>query len=94
MMHASRRLRELLAQLTPLVSIGVFDCVSAKIAQHAGFQLVSISGNTLTASLVGLPDLGLITMTEVAQQAHNIANSVDIPVLVDGDRGTRPMLNK
>ena len=86
-MSAGKRLRALLAKGEPIVSIGVFDCFSAKIAQHAGFQLVSISGNTLTASLVGLPDLGLITMTEVANQAHNIAESVDIPVLADGDTG-------
>lgn len=92
-MRQSVQLRALLAEQKKILSIGVFDCFSAKLAEHAGFQLVSISGNTLTASLVGLPDLGLITMTEVAHQAHNIADSVGIPVLADGDTGYGNALN-
>lgn len=92
-MHQSTRLKSLLSEGRSLVSIGVYDCFSAKIAEHAGYPLVSISGNTLTASLVGLPDLGLITMTEVATQARNIADSVQVPVLADGDTGYGNALN-
>lgn len=92
-MHTSTRLRSLLAGTQPLVSIGVYDCFSAMIAEHAGYPLVSISGNTLTASLLGLPDLGLITMTEVATQGHNIAGAVGVPVLADGDTGYGNALN-
>jgi 2-methylisocitrate lyase-like PEP mutase family enzyme len=85
--NQSAKLRELLSKQQSVVSIGVYDCFSAMIAEHAGHAVVSISGNTLTASLLGLPDIGLITMTEVATQAQNIADAVGIPVLVDGDTG-------
>ncbi len=92
-MHQSARLRTLLADDRPLLSVGVYDCFSAKIGEHAGFPVLSISGNALTASLLGLPDLGLITMTEVVNQARNIANSVEVPVLADGDTGYGNALN-
>lgn len=92
-MHQSARLRTLLAGDRPLLSVGVYDCFSAKIGEHAGFPVLSISGNALTASLLGLPDLGLITMTEVVNQARNIANSVEVPVLADGDTGYGNALN-
>lgn len=92
-MHRSTRMRALLAGRDPILSVGVYDCFSAKIAEHAGFPVLSISGNALTASLLGLPDLGLITMTEVVNQARNIANSVDVPVLADADTGYGNALN-
>lgn len=92
-MHQSAQLRTLLADDRPLLSVGVYDCFSAKIGEHAGFPVLSISGNALTASLLGLPDLGLITMTEVVNQARNIANSVEVPVLADGDTGYGNALN-
>ncbi len=92
-MHQAAQLRALLAKEEPVVSIGVYDCFSAKISEHAGFPVLSISGNALTASLLGLPDLGLITMTEVVNQARNIANSVEVPVLADADTGYGNVLN-
>jgi 2-methylisocitrate lyase-like PEP mutase family enzyme len=87
------KLRALLATSQPLLSMGIYDCFSARTAERAGFELLSISGNALTASLLGLPDLGLITMTEVALQARRIADCVDIPVLADGDTGYGNVLN-
>lgn len=92
-MRQSARLRALLASQPTLLAMGVYDCFSAKIAEHAGFPVLSISGNALTASLLGLPDMGLITMTEVVTQARNIANSVEVPVLADGDTGYGNALN-
>jgi 2-methylisocitrate lyase-like PEP mutase family enzyme len=92
-MNRSSRMRELLAGGQPLLSVGVYDCFSAKIGEQAGFPVLSISGNALTASLLGLPDLGLTTMTEVVNQARNIANSVEVPVLADGDTGYGNALN-
>lgn len=87
------QMRKLLASDSPILSIGVYDCFSAKIAEYAKFPVLSISGNALTASLLGLPDLGLITMTEVVNQAKNIASSVNVPVLADGDTGYGNALN-
>jgi 2-methylisocitrate lyase-like PEP mutase family enzyme len=87
------KLRSLLATHGGLVSIGVYDCFSAKLAAQAGYPVLSISGNALTASLLGFPDLGLMTMSEVVSQARNIAASVDVPVLADGDTGYGNALN-
>ncbi len=92
-MSGAAKLRALLATSQPLLSMGIYDCFSARTAERAGFELLSISGNALTASLLGLPDLGLITMTEVALQARRIADCVDIPVLADGDTGYGNVLN-
>lgn len=83
----ARRLRELLAAPGPVLSPGVYDCISAKIVERAGFPVAAISGAGLSASLLGYPDVGLTTMTEVVTAAHNIARSVDIPVTVDADTG-------
>ena len=92
-MLQSTRLRALLAGPNPLPSIGIYDCFSARVAAHAGIPVLSISGNALTASVLGFPDLGLITMSEVVAAARNIANSVDVPVLADGDTGYGNSLN-
>lgn len=92
-MSGAAKLRALLATSQPLLSMGIYDCFSARTAERAGFELLSISGNALTASLLGLPDLGLITMTEVAGQARRIADCVDVPVLADGDTGYGNVLN-
>lgn len=92
-MNGAKRLRELLAQPGPIISPGVFDCVSAKVAERAGFPAASISGAALTASILGYPDVGLQTMPEILNQARNIARSVDIPVIVDGDTGFGNALN-
>lgn len=92
-MTQARNLRALLAQPQPLLSVGVYDCFSAMVAAHAGIPVLSISGNALTASLLGFPDLGLMTMSEVVSQARNIVNAVNVPVLADGDTGYGNALN-
>ena len=71
----------------PLVSPGVYDCISAKIVQRAGFDCAFISGSSVTASILGFPDVGLESMPEVLTQARNIARAVDIPVIVDAGAG-------
>lgn len=92
-MNGAKRIRELLASPGPILCPGVFDCVSAKVAERVGFPAISISGAALTASVLGYPDVGLQTMPEVLNQARNIARSVEIPVLVDGDTGYGNALN-
>ncbi len=86
-------MRYLLTRDGPLVSPGVYDCLSARIVQQAGFDCAFISGAALTASVLGYPDLGLESMREVLEQARNIARSVDIPVLVDVDTGYGNAIN-
>lgn len=93
MIHGAKRLRELLAQPGVLLCPGTYDCVSAKVAERAGFPVLSISGAALTASVLGYPDVGLQTMPETLNQARNIARCVNVPVTVDADTGYGNALN-
>lgn len=89
----ARRLRELLAGPGPVVAPGVYDCISARIVERAGFPAAFISGAAVTASILGYPDVGLQTMPEILNQARNIARSVEIPVIADVDTGYGNALN-
>ena len=66
---------------------GVGDPLCAKLVERAGFQAVFLSGYAASAALLGAPDVGLLTMTEMAECAARIADSVEIPVFADGDNG-------
>jgi methylisocitrate lyase len=81
----TRRLRELIDQQT-LVLPGAFNALTAIQIERAGFSAVYISGAALAATR-GLPDLGLLTMTEVLSDAATIAHAVSIPALADVDTG-------
>jgi len=65
---------------------GAFNPLSAKLIQDKGFEGVYISGAVISADL-GLPDVGLTTLTEVATRARQIARMTDLPSLVDADTG-------
>jgi 2-methylisocitrate lyase-like PEP mutase family enzyme len=89
----STRLRSLLAAPGPLVAPCAYDCVSARIIERAGFPLILHGGYNSAASLLGVPDLGLISMTEMIYAARNIAAAVSVPVLIDVDDGFGDVLN-
>jgi methylisocitrate lyase len=75
------------------VSCGVWDCLSAKIAARAGFKTVVVSGYAVSASYLGEPDFGLLTMTDVLGVAQRIIRATDVSVIVDGDTGFGGALN-
>lgn len=79
--------REALRAKKPLILPGVFNALAAKMAERIGFLAVYQSGAALSAGLAGLPDVGLITQTEFAEQGRYLAQSVSIPVLSDADTG-------
>jgi methylisocitrate lyase len=80
------RLRELIAE--GCVSMpGVPNAAFARQVEHAGFDAVYVSGAGLANMTAGLPDIGLLTLTEVARLAGWIAQAVDIPAIVDADTG-------
>ena len=85
-----RRLRELLATTT-LVLPGAFNALSAMQIERAGFDAIYVSGAALAAAR-GLPDIGLLSMTEVVSDAATIANAVALPSLTDVDTGFGPPL--
>lgn len=92
-MNARLKLKELLQspEITQVPS--VFDGISARMAQATGFQAISVTGNGVAASLLGRPDVGLVSLTESSQVARNIAGAVDIPVIFDADTGYGTALN-
>ncbi len=92
-MGQARRLRELLGQPGPIVAPGIYDGISARVAERAGFPAAFISGAAVTASVLGYPDVGLQTMPEILNQARNMARVVDIPMIVDIDTGYGNALN-
>lgn len=70
-----------------LILPGAYDALSAKIIEQAGFKAVTLGGYPTSASLLAKPDVSLLTLTEMVSHARYIAESVDIPLFVDGDTG-------
>jgi 2-methylisocitrate lyase-like PEP mutase family enzyme len=68
-------------------SVGVFDALSARLAERAGFDVLFLSGFGVSASLLGQPDFGLLTQSEVLDAARRVVRAVRVPVIVDGDTG-------
>jgi len=79
------RLRELLSKPGMLVAPGAHDVMSARIVEAEGFQAVYLGGFATSASMLGIPDHSLITMTELLAQARNVAAAVSIPIISDID---------
>jgi 2,3-dimethylmalate lyase len=87
------RLRELLDSGQTIVAPGAFDPLAARLVEAAGFAAVYMTGFGTSAALLGRPDVGLLTMTEMADNAGRIAACVDIPVIADADTGYGNPLN-
>jgi 2,3-dimethylmalate lyase len=87
------RLRELLARSEPLVAPGAYDALSARLVEQAGFDVVYMTGFGSTAALAGRPDVGLLTGTEMVDNARRIAAAVDVPVIADADTGYGNAIN-
>lgn len=79
-------LKTILADHAPAVAPGVFDGLSAHLARQAGFPVLYASGGAIARSM-GLPDLGLVGMAEMAGRLGQIVEATDCPVLADGDTG-------
>lgn len=83
---AARRLRALLARQEALVAPFVFDGLQARLAEEAGFEAVYMTGFG-TAAAYGVPDVGLLGLAEMAENARVIAGAVGVPVVCDADTG-------
>lgn len=86
-------LKRLLEDRRPLVGVGAFNALTAKLIERAGFDLVYLSGAGLANSWSALPDIGLLTLTEVVQQTRWMARSTRLPVIVDADTGFGEAIN-
>ena len=87
------RIEQLLQQLGSIAFPGIFDTLSAKIAERVGFPMGFVSGYSVAATAIGEPDMGLLTQTELIDRARRICMSVKIPVIVDADTGYGNPLN-
>jgi 2-methylisocitrate lyase-like PEP mutase family enzyme len=86
------RLRALLKQDGMVIAPGAYDCISARVIAQAGFPAVYMTGAG-TAATLGYPDFGLITMSEMADNAGRLAAAVTVPVIADADTGYGNELN-
>lgn len=80
-------LRRLLADGDVFFAPGVYDGLSAHLVQRAGFKAAYMTGAGTAASLIGKPDLGLTTLTEMAGHAGRLASAIEIPLIADADTG-------
>ena len=93
-MNKAQVLRSLLKKPGIIVAPGAHDASTAKIIeQSGGFQAVYMTGSGATMSLIGEPDIGLLTMTEMVAHAKNINMAVDLPVIADADTGYGNAIN-
>lgn len=92
-MNKAQLIRRALAEHGQLIMPGVYDALSAKIASRAGFEVIFITGYSLSATLLGEPDFGLLTQSEVVGAAQRICSVVDTPVIVDADTGYGNAIN-
>src|SRR5689334_19630479 len=92
-MSGARRFRELLGRPGVIRSLGAHDVFTARLIEEAGLETVFLGGFGTSASLLGLPDVGLITMTEMADAVRRMAQRVRIPVVADGDTGRGDLHN-
>ena len=88
----SRRLRALLAAPNMVVAPGAYDAITARAIEHAGFPAVYMTGAGASAAK-GYPDYGLLTLTEMAENAGMMARSVSVPLIADADTGYGNELN-
>ena len=92
-MKKTMGLRELIKNPEILIAPGAYDALSAKLIEAAGFDAVYMTGFGTAAGIFGLPDIGMVTMTEMVENAKRIADSVGIPVVADADTGYGNHLN-
>src|SRR5438876_5383089 len=86
-MSVTRQLRQLLTKPGIIRSLGAHDVFTARLIEVAGLETVFIGGFGTSASMLGLPDVGLLTLTEMADAVRRMALRVSIPVVADGDTG-------
>jgi 2-methylisocitrate lyase-like PEP mutase family enzyme len=91
-MRATTKLRQLLASGRTVVAPGVFDGLSARLAEQAGFAAVYASGGAVARS-AGVPDLGLLSLAEIVARLEMIVDAVAVPVIADADTGYGNALN-
>ncbi len=81
------RMRQLLREARPLVSPGVYDGYSVRLAEAMGFRTAATTGAGLANALLAQPDIGILSLLENAAACRNLARAVSIPLMADADTG-------
>ncbi len=92
-MNRTTRLKQLIQAKEILVMPGVYDALSARIAEKCGVKAVQVTGYGLAGAGLALPDVGIMTKTQMVEQVRNICRAVSIPVMADGDTGFGNAIN-
>ena len=92
-MKPTTRLRKMLNEPGIIVAPGAYDCLTAKIIEREGFPAVYMTGAGTSVSRLGMPDLGLASVSEMVANAASIAATVDVPLIADADTGYGGTLN-
>lgn len=92
-MTKAQKLRQLLTQDKIIMAPGAYDAWSARLIEKAGFPVVYMTGYGVSASVLGRPDIGLLSLQEMAEAAKNICCCTDVPVIADADNGYGNTLN-
>lgn len=87
---AGKRLRQALAEESPLQIVGAINANHALLAKHAGYKAIYLSGGGVAAGSLGMPDLGISTLDDVLTDIRRITDVCDVPLLVDVDTGFGP----
>lgn len=91
--HFGKLLRSKLEERRGLLVPGAADALAARVIASLGFEAIYITGAGVTNTLLGMPDLGFISLPEIAQQTSAIREAVELPILVDADTGFGNALN-
>jgi len=86
-MKKTTLLKKMILDPEILVMPGAHDALSARIIEQVGFKAVSLGGAACSICSLGRPDVGLVTLTEMATHIRNIAEAIEVPVFADGDTG-------
>jgi methylisocitrate lyase len=93
MTKATTRLRRLLEGPDPVIAGGAYDALSARVVEAAGFHATYVGGLNVETALLGMPDVGLISMSELATHVSHIAAATSNPLIVDADTGFGSVMN-
>lgn len=92
-MKKTTLLKQMINRKEVLVMPGAYDSLSAMIIEKCGFEAIQCTGYGIAASVIGKPDVGILSMGEMLNQTRNICRAVNIPVMADGDNGFGSVVN-
>lgn len=92
-MTPRKQLRKLLEGPEIITAPGAYDCLTARLIEQAGFPAIYMTGSGISNTLLGRPDLGLVSMKEMADKVAYMADAVEAPILADADTGYGNALN-